>query len=102
MPKIIIREMQVKGAGGGYRKQLARIKQVDYHGKRIFRDVLIPIEPGEEPYAIGVYELSERSYYVERATQQLKLIPRLKWLRALDAIQAQSDDQDAQPLEATA
>lgn len=91
MPRILITEMKIKSAGGGYRHQRAKMKQTDYHGNRVMREIWVPIEPGNDVYSLGVYELCERSFYVDRNTQQLKLIPRLQWVRALKHLQAAAD-----------
>lgn len=97
MPKVIISQMKVKGSPGQYRHQLAKVKQTDYHGNTIVREFWCPIERGEDVYPLGVYELSERSFYVDRSTQQLRLMPRLQWVRALKHLQAAADAATAEP-----
>jgi len=91
MPTIIISEMQVKGRPGQYRHQLAKVKQTDYHGNKVTREFWLPVERDQDVYALGVYELSERSFYVDRPTQHLMLMPRLQWVRPLKHLQAQAD-----------
>lgn len=84
--KIIIRDVKLKSAGGGYRHQRVNVRTTDYHGGKVWRECFVPLATGEEPYQPGVYELAERSFYVDRPTQQLKLMPRLRYVRGLDAL----------------
>jgi len=100
MATIIISRMSVKSGRGGYRHQVAKIKQVDYHGNKLMREFLLPIEPHEEPYAVGVYDLSDRSFYVDRQSQKLQLMPRLRWIRSLKSIQDEADQAGIQYLPA--
>lgn len=87
MPRIIISEMTVTGPKSGVRQQKVKVRQTDYQGNKVTRECQIPIETGQEPYALGVYELSERSFYVDRSSGQLKLYPRLHWVRQLKSEQ---------------
>lgn len=84
--RIVVRQVQIKAAGGGYRHQRVEVVTTDYHGQKVRRECNIPVEPHAEPYEIGVYELSDRSYYVDRNKQQLMLMPRLRRLRDLKSV----------------
>ena len=98
MPRVIVGDLELKTAGGGYRHQRAKFRQTDLNGRTCLRDCWIPVEPGREPYPPGVYRLSERSYYVERPKEQLKLIPRLVLVRALDCADDLSSCSAADPV----
>ena len=97
MLRVFVRELVLKSAGGGYRHQRVEVLTTDYHGHKVMRQCNVPVEPGAEPYAVGVYELSDRSYYVDRQKQQLMLMPRLRKVRELSGSLAAAESLSSQP-----
>lgn len=94
---MFVREVVAKSAGGGYRHQRVEVLTTDYHGQKVMRPCNIPVEPGVDLYPPGVYELSDRSYYVDRHKQQLMLMPRLRKVRDLGAPLADAVSLSSQP-----
>ncbi|AXH78719.1 MAG: putative helix-destabilizing protein [Circular genetic element sp.] len=83
--RIVIRDVKLKSAGGGYRHQRVKARTINYQGESVWRECFVPLANGEEPYQPGVYELADRSFYVDRPSLHLKLMPRLKFVRALES-----------------
>jgi len=95
--RVFVREVVAKAAGGGYRHQRVEVLTTDYHGQKVMRPCNIPVEPGLDLYPVGVYELSDRSYYVDRHKQQLMLMPRLRKVRDLGASPSDAVSLSSQP-----
>lgn len=98
--RIVVRELKLKSAGGGYRHQRVKVRTTDYHGVRAWRECFVPLAIGEEPYEPGFYELGERSFYVDRSTLQLRVMPRLRFVRGLDSTPVESSGDDLEPVAA--
>ena len=97
MLRVFVREVVAKSAGGGYRHQRVEVLTTDFHGQKVMRPCNIPVEPGLDLYPVGVYELSDRSYYVDRHKQQLMLMPRLRKVRELSGSLAAAESFGSQP-----
>lgn len=97
MLRVFVREVVAKSAGGGYRHQRVEVLTTDYHGRKVMRPCNIPVEPGFDLYPLGVYELSDRSYFVDRHKQQLMLMPRLRKVRDVGASPLEAVSFSSQP-----
>lgn len=81
--KVRIESVKTRVSESGQSLQAIRLQVVSLDGRRFFKEAWIPVERGTEPYAVGRYEVSERSVYVNRS-QGVGFFPRLDFVSDLE------------------
>lgn len=81
--KLKIEKIDTKANERGTVLQRIRALVLIPNGKRIWKDAWLPLDRDAEPYALGVYQLSDRSFWIDQVGS-IRFYGRLDFLADLE------------------